>query len=154
MMKNKTINNKITPILFILLTSSSQIAFSADLSGLWQSIDDKTGNVKTTIEIQPDAQGIYTGTIKTISPRVGSKLQETCINCPAPYTNQRLVGLKTITGLKHVSGNDYAEGQILDPISGKQANLKAKLSTSGNRLNLQGFTNNIAGRTQAWIRVK
>ena len=153
-MKNKTINNKITPILFILLTSSSQIAFSADLSGLWQSIDDKTGNVKTTVEIRPDTQGIYTGTIKTISPRVGSQLQETCTLCPIPHTNQRLVGLKTITGLKHVSGSDYAEGQILDPISGKQQSLKAKLSASGNRLNLQGFSNNIAGRTQAWIRVK
>ena len=111
-------------------------------------------SVKTTVEIRPDTQGIYTGTIKTISPRVGSQLQETCTLCPIPHTNQRLVGLKTITGLKHVSGSDYAEGQILDPISGKQQSLKAKLSASGNRLNLQGFSNNIAGRTQAWIRVK
>ena len=147
-------NNKISPLFFTLLIGFSQITLAEDITGLWQSIDDKTGNVKTTVEIRPDTQGIYTGTIKTISPRVGSQLQETCTLCPIPHTNQRLVGLKTITGLKHVSGNDYAEGQILDPISGKQANLKAKLSTSGNRLNLQGFTNNIAGRTQAWIRVK
>ena len=139
---------------FALLIGFSTLTSAQDITGLWQSIDDKTGNVKTTVEIRPDTQGIYTGTIKTISPRVGSQLQETCTLCPTPHTNQRLVGLKTITGLKHVSGSDYAEGQILDPISGKQQSLKAKLSASGNRLNLQGFSNNIAGRTQAWIRVK
>ena len=154
MMKNIILNNKIIAIIFTLLICGSQMGFAEDISGLWQSIDDKTGNVKTTVEIRSDAQGIYSGTIKSISPRVGSKLQETCVRCPAPYTNQRLVGLKTITGLKHVSGNDYAEGQIFDPISGKQASLKVKLSASGNRLNLQGFSNNIAGQTQAWIRVK
>ena len=147
-------NNKISPLFFTLLIGFSQITLAEDITGLWQSIDDKTGNVKTTVEIRPDTQGIYTGTIKTISPRVGSQLQETCTLCPTPHTNQRLVGLKTITGLKHVSGSDYAEGQILDPISGKQQSLKAKLSASGNRLNLQGFSNNIAGRTQTWIRVK
>ena len=147
-------NNKISPLFFTLLIGFSLITLAEDITGLWQSIDDKTGNVKTTVEIRPDTQGIYTGTIKTISPRVGSQLQETCTLCPIPHTNQRLVGLKTITGLKHVSGSDYAEGQILDPISGKQQSLKAKLSASGNRLNLQGFSNNIAGRTQAWIRVK
>lgn len=72
MMKNIILNNKIIPIIFTLLIGSSQMGFAEDISGLWQSIDDKTGNVKTTVEIRPNAQGIYSGTIKTISPRLGS----------------------------------------------------------------------------------
>ncbi len=54
-------NNKISPLFFTLLIGFSQITLAEDITGLWQSIDDKTGNVKTTVEIRPDTQGIYTG---------------------------------------------------------------------------------------------
>ena len=138
-----------------LLVGSSSMALAQDITGLWQSIDDKTGEIKAIVEIKPDHNGIYTGTIKTITPRMGYQPKEFCSNCPAPYTNQPILGLKTITGLKQINGNDYGQGKVIDPISGKIYSLKAKLSTSGNRLNLRGYIGvSTLGRSQTWLRVK
>ena len=120
-------------------------------------IDDKTSEVKAIIEIKPNDQGVYTGTIKTITPRVGYQPKEFCYKCPAPYTNQPILGLKTFTGLTLAKDkdNEYANGKVIDPLTGKIYSLKAKLSTNGNRLNLRGYIGvSTLRRTQTWLRVK
>jgi uncharacterized protein (DUF2147 family) len=52
-----------------------------------------------------------------------------CVNCPAPYTNKPLVGLEIIHGLKHVENNNYSDGRILDPLTGKMYSLKGRLAS-------------------------
>ena len=93
-----------------LLLGFSTLTSAQDITGLWQSIDDKTSEVKAIIEIRPNDQGIYTGTIKTITPHVGYQPKELCYKCPRPYTNQPILGLKTFTGLKLAKDNEYADG--------------------------------------------
>ncbi|MGR3978426.1 DUF2147 domain-containing protein [Acinetobacter sp. 1207_04] len=138
-----------------LLLGFSTLTSAQDITGLWQSIDDKTSEVKAIIEIRPNDQGTYTGTIKTITPRVGYQPKELCYKYPAPYTNQPILGLKTFTGLKLSKDNEYADGKVIDPLTGKIYNLKAKLSTNGNRLNLRGYVGvSTIGRSQTWLRVK
>jgi uncharacterized protein (DUF2147 family) len=76
-----------------------------------------------------------------------------CVNCPAPYTNKPLVGLEIISGLKHVENNNYADGRILDPLTGKMYSLKGRLASNNKRLTLRGYVGISAiGRTQTWIR--
>ena len=130
-----------------------QLSFAEDISGLWQSIDDKTGAPKGIVKISKDSNGTYVGTITKVTPRIGYKPKEFCVNCPAPYTNKPIIGLNVINGLKHKNGDNYEGGKILDPNSGKIYSLKAKLSSNGKKLVLRGYIGIAAlGRSQTWIR--
>ena len=127
--------------------------FAADLTGTWQSIDDKTGSPKALIEITKAENGTFTGKIVKVTPRAGYTPKTMCVDCPAPYTNKPLVGLEIIKGLQHVDNNNYANGRILDPLAGKMYSLKGRLAANGKRLTLRGYVGISAiGRTQTWIR--
>ncbi|HQW52938.1 MAG TPA: DUF2147 domain-containing protein [Acinetobacter sp.] len=131
----------------------SSLAFAEDITGLWQTIDDKTGAPKGQVEIRKDANGNYVGKVVKITPRLGYTPKEICVDCPAPYTNKPILGLDTLTGLKHSSGNNYTGGRILDPNTGKIYSMKAKLSANGKRLHLRGYVGvSVLGRNQIWIR--
>ena len=142
----------------ILIVTFASLFFSGnvlaqDLSGIWQQIDDKTGSPKAIIEIRKSSNNTFTGKIIKITPRPGYTPREKCINCPAPYTDQPILGLEVFKNLKNEGENLYAGGKILDPLSGKIYNLKGKQSTNGKRLLLRGYIGISAiGRTQTWIR--
>ena len=142
----------------ILLVTFASLFFSSnvlaqDLSGTWQQIDDKTGSPKAIIEIHKSSNNTFTGKVVKITPRIGYTPRENCVNCPAPYTDQPILGLEIFKNLKFEGENLYAGGQILDPLSGKIYNLKGKQSTNGKRLLLRGYIGISAiGRTQTWIR--
>ncbi|WP_032857849.1 DUF2147 domain-containing protein [Acinetobacter dispersus] len=139
----------------LLFSTISSFTFAEDITGLWQSIDDKTGAPKGLVEIRKEANGTYTGTIVKITPRAGYTPKEICVDCPAPYTNKPIVGLDVVTGLKHSEGLNYTNGRILDPNSGKIYSMKAKLSSNGKRLHLRGYLGISAlGRNQIWIRTQ
>ena len=137
----------------LLLSAMTSFAFANDITGLWQTIDDKTGAPKGQVEIRQEANGTYVGKIVKITPRAGYTPKTTCVDCPAPYTNKPILGLDVLTGLKHSSGNNYTKGRILDPNTGKVYSMKAKLSSNGKRLTLRGYVGvSVLGRTQIWIR--
>ena len=142
----------------ILLVTFASLFFSGnvlaqDLSGTWQQIDDKTGSPKAIIEIHKSSNNTFIGKVVKITPRIGYTPRENCVNCPAPYTDQPILGLEIFKNLKFEGENLYAGGQILDPLSGKIYNLKGKQSTNGKRLLLRGYIGISAiGRTQTWIR--
>ncbi|WP_010113642.1 DUF2147 domain-containing protein [Acinetobacter sp. P8-3-8] len=145
--------SKIKFLTAIVMLSLSQFTFAEDISGLWQSIDDKTGAPKGIVRISKDADGTYMGTVTKVTPRVGYKPKEFCVDCPAPYTNKPIIGLNVIRGLKHKNGDNYEGGKILDPNSGKIYSLKAKLSPNGKKLVLRGYVGiAVLGRSQTWIR--
>ena len=137
-----------------LLSAVSSFSFAEDITGLWQTIDDKTGAPKGQVEIRKE-NDTYVGKIVKITPRLGYTPKEICVDCPAPYTNKPILGLDSLTGLKHSSGNNYTGGRILDPNTGKVYNMKAKLSSNGKRLHLRGYLGISAlGRNQIWIRAE
>ncbi|NWK76079.1 DUF2147 domain-containing protein [Acinetobacter cumulans] len=137
----------------LVLSSLSSLAFANDLTGLWQNIDDKTGSPKALLEIRKANNGTYTAKVIRITPRAGYTPKETCVGCPAPYTNKPILGLDVLTGLRESTDNNFDRGQILDPLSGKIYSTKAKLSPNGKRLTLRGYVGVSAlGRSQTWIR--
>ncbi|NNH88867.1 DUF2147 domain-containing protein [Acinetobacter terrae] len=144
----------------ILLATFVGLFFSGnvlaqDLSGTWQQIDDKTGSPKAIIEIRKEANNTFTGKITKVTPRPGYTPRETCNNCPAPYTNQPILGMDVLKGLKYVEGtHNYEKGRVIDPLAGKIYDAKVKLSASGKRLTLRGYVGISAlGRSQTWLRL-
>lgn len=128
-------------------------AFANDITGKWLQIDDKTGTSKAIIEIRKDTNNSYIAKIVKITPRPGYIPQEKCKNCPAPYTNQPILGMDVLKGLKFISENNYDDGKIIDPLTGKIYSAKAKLNPTGKRLTLRGYIGISAiGRSQTWIR--
>ena len=137
----------------LLLSAVSSFSFAEDITGLWQTIDDKTGAPKGLVEIRKE-NDTYVGKIVKVTPRAGYTPKETCVDCPPPYTNKPIIGLDVVTGLKSTDGLNYTSGRILDPNTGKLYSMKAKLSSNGKRLHLRGYLGISAlGRNQIWIRV-
>ena len=137
----------------VVFSSLSSLAFAQDITGTWKNIDDKTGSSKAILEIRQEANGTFTAKVVKVTPRPGYTPKETCINCPAPYTNKPILGMDVLTGLKYVEGLNFSGGKIIDPLSGNIYSLKAKLSPNGKRLNLRGYVGISAlGRSQTWIK--
>ena len=128
-------------------------AYAQDITGIWKNIDDKTGSSKAILEIKKAPNNTYIAKIVKVTPRPGYTPKETCIKCPAPYTDKPILGLDVLTGLKHTSDNNYTGGKIIDPLSGKIYSANAKLTANGKRLTLRGYIGVSAiGRSQTWIK--
>ncbi|MCG2609500.1 DUF2147 domain-containing protein [Acinetobacter sp. SM34] len=124
-----------------------------DLTGTWKTIDDKTGSSKAVLEMRQESNGTYTAKIVKVTPRPGYTPKETCVNCPAPYTDKPILGLDVLTGLKSIGDNQFVNAKVLDPLNGKIYSGKAKLSPNGKRLTLRGYVGVSAlGRSQTWIK--
>lgn len=137
----------------LLISGLPCFAYANDITGLWKNIDDKTGSSKAVLEIRQEPNGTYTAKIIKVTPRPGYTPRETCVDCPAPYTNKPILGLDVLTGLKASGSSNFISGKILDPLSGKIYSTKAKLSPNGNRITLRGYIGVSAlGRSQTWIR--
>ena len=140
-------------ILSALFCSISLSSMAKDITGIWKNIDDKTGSSKAVLEIRKVSNGTYTGKIIKVTPRPGYTPKETCIDCPAPYTNKPILGMDVLKNLKQTNAEDFTGGRIIDPLTGKIYSMKAKLSSNGNRLLLRGYVGVSAlGRSQTWIR--
>ncbi|WP_425919259.1 DUF2147 domain-containing protein [Acinetobacter sp. TSRC1-2] len=137
----------------LVFSSLSGLAFAEDISGMWKNIDDKTGSSKAILEMRQESNGTYTAKIIKVTPRPGYTPKETCVNCPAPYTNKPILGLDILTGLKAAGDNNFVNAKVLDPLSGRIYSGKAKLSANGKRLTLRGYVGVSAlGRSQTWIK--
>lgn len=137
----------------LLLSTSSSAVFAEDISGVWKNIDDKTGSSKAILEIRQENNGTYTAKIVKITPRPGYTAKETCVNCPAPYTNKPILGMDVLKGLKPAAGSNFTDGKIIDPLSGNIYSMKAKLSPNAKRLTLRGYVGvSVLGRSQTWIK--
>lgn len=129
--------------------------FAEDITGIWQQIDDKTGAAKAIIKIDKEANNTYTGKIVKVTPRPGYTPRATCNKCPAPYTNDPILGMEILKGLKHVEGtHNYEKGRVIDPLAGKIYDAKVRLNANSKRLTLRGYMGVSAlGRSQTWIRL-
>ena len=151
-MKKKSIRKG---ILGLVLSLASVTAFSATIEGFWHSIDDRTGEKLSIVEIRKGADGTFRGKILYRYPVPGGVALTHCTKCPPPYTNQPIVGLEFFSGFKQDEKNPnlYVDGRVLEPKSGKIYKGKANLSADGKRLRLRGYVGVSAlGRTQVWIR--
>jgi hypothetical protein len=138
----------------LLLSGGVHAADAEGLVGYWRTIDDRTGFARGVVHIQQARDGSYVGVPVMAMPRPGYTPKEFCVDCPPPYTGKRIMGLTVLTGLRAAdTPNQYVDGRLLDPLSGRIYRCKAKLSPDGRRLTMRGYVGvSMLGRSQSWIR--
>ncbi|WP_201584785.1 DUF2147 domain-containing protein [Psychrobacter sp. HII-4] len=133
-----------------LLPLSAQ---AASLDGTqWQTIDDKTGEKKAIIQLNERGGKVSGKIIKVLNKE---KAKAVCTKCPGNLKNQPVEGLQILTGLKAEGNNQWSDGKLVDPESGKVYSGKITLSDNGQSLDLRGYVGTpLFGRSQTWQRVK
>jgi uncharacterized protein (DUF2147 family) len=133
-----------------LLFSGAALAQAKDSPvGLWKTIDDETKAAKSIVRIT-EKDGVLSGKIeKIIDP---AKADAKCTLCADDRKDKPVQGMVILTGLKK-SDTEWADGQILDPNSGKIYKAKAKVIDDGKKLEMRGFIGiALLGKTQVWLR--
>ncbi|RZF50432.1 DUF2147 domain-containing protein [Acinetobacter halotolerans] len=152
-MQKKLLMNGIMGISLAVLTT---MGHAATPEGFWKSIDDRSGELLSIIEVKKKTDGTYTGTIAYRYPVPGGGTVLTnCVKCPEPFKNKPILGLQIAWGLKQDPQNpdQYIDGRILEPKTGNIYKGKAQLSADGKRMRMRGYMGISAlGRTQVWIR--
>ena len=146
-----TLSNKpLIKIVGISLLFFSTITLAASPTGLWKSIDDKTGKPRSLIRISED-NGVYIGVVeKGLLP--GDTGDRICDKCTDDRKDQKIIGMTIIKNIKEKDGA-YSGGEILDPDNGKTYKCKMKLNEAGDKLEVRGFIGvSLFGRSQTWVR--
>ena len=133
------------------LLSTSVLAVS--LNGTqWQTIDDKTGEKKAVMQLT-ESGGKVTGKILKVLDK--EKADALCTKCPGSLKNKPVEGLQILSGFKADGNNQWSDGKLVDPESGKTYSGKLTLSDNGQSLKLRGFVGTpVFGRSQTWQRIK
>jgi len=125
-------------------------AFAADAVGRWRTIDDQTGEAKSIVEIERNAEGIYSGRIiELFNP---SRPNPTCDQCSDDRKDQPITGMEIIRGMRESGTDAYSGGTILKPDEGKVYRSKMKLIDNGAKLEVSGCVLFIC-RSQTWERI-
>ncbi len=135
------------------LLAGQSLAYADDSSpvGLWKTIDDKTGKVRSIVRII-DTNGVLSGKIEKIFPGPNEEQNPKCDKCTDARKDQPIVGLTFMSGLKK-DGDEYSGGEILDPDNGKIYRSKMALTDGGKKLKVRGYIGTpIFGRSQTWLR--
>ena len=120
--------------------------------GNWQTVDDKTKEVKSEIQIT-DNSGVLNGRVTKLL-RKESKQDAVCDECSDDRKGKPMLGLEIIRGAKKAEGKDvWEDGKILDPENGKTYTLKLTPIEGGKKLEVRGSIGPF-GRTQTWVRVQ
>ena len=119
--------------------------------GRWHTVDDKTGEVKSEINVIENA-GVITGSVSKLL-RKDAKQDDVCDKCTDDRKDKAILGLQIIRGAKKAEGKDvWEEGKILDPENGKNYTLRMTPVDGGKKLEVRGSIGPF-GRTQTWVRV-
>ena len=147
---NRTISSLLTLTAGAFLSTS---VFAVSLDGTqWQTIDDKTGQKKAVVQLT-ESNGKVSG--KIIKVLDAKKAKAVCEKCPGTLKNQPVEGLQILTGLKSSGTNQWSDGKLIDPESGKTYSGKLTLSDNGQSLQLRGYVGSpVFGRSQTWQRLK
>jgi len=138
-------------VLFYFCFIASSFAQDASIVGKWKTIDDKTGEPKSIVQIS-EKDGKYSGQIIELFRKPGEDPDPVCDKCPDDDVrkNQPTKGMVIIKDItKRSSG--YAGGTILDPKEGKI--YTCKLWIEDGKLMVRGYIA-FFYRTQTWHKVE
>lgn len=120
--------------------------------GTWNSVDDKTKELKSEIVIT-EAAGVLSGKVTKLL-RKDADQKAVCDKCTDDRKDKAVLGLEIIRGAKKAEGKDvWEEGKILDPENGKNYTLRLTPIEGGKKLEVRGSVFGM-GRTQTWVRVQ
>lgn len=134
------------PFIFWLTTAQAQ-----SIVGKWQTVDDNSGEVRSVIELFEKSGRIF-GKVVSIHFKPGENTDPVCDKCEEkdPRFKKKIIGMEI---LQHMikKGEEYTEGEILDPENGKV--YRCKIWLEGKFLKVRGYWGPFY-RTQSWHRTE
>ena len=128
-------------VLSFVLCMVASVAFAAeDISGLWKTIDDETGEAKSIVQVY-EYQGAHYGRVI----KLFKNPDKTAVGIKG---DPKIVGLDVIWNLKD-EGERFKGGKILDPAKGKIYTCEAWVE--GDKLIVRGKIGPF-GRNQTWLK--
>lgn len=85
-------NSLMNGIMGISLAVFSTDGFATTPERYWKSIDDRTGEQLSIVEVKKKPDGTYTGTIVYRYPVLGGgNILTNCVKCPEPFKNKPIL---------------------------------------------------------------
>jgi len=138
-------------LLALPLLAASLAAQAADgPTGRWKTIDDKTGKVKSIVEISQAGNGTLSGKVVEIL-QSDKGPNPVCDGCEGERHNKPIKGMTILWNLKADDASHWSGGTILDPANGKTYKSKLALQPGGQKLDVSGCILFIC-RAQTWVR--
>jgi len=134
----------------ILLITISIFSNAQSPVGIWQTIDDNEGDVRTEVEL-------YYSVDSTLEAKVHHLFRPdaplTCPKCPGNKKDQLLIGLIFMWNLEYDNRDERWEGgRILEPESGREFKCYLQMKNA-NHIKVRGYLGFPAiGRSQNWYR--
>ena len=120
-----------------------------DIFGTWRTIDDETGEAKSTVKIYEE-NGIVYGKIIDIYNEADKNAL--CTKCVGEEHNKPVIGLVIIKDMIK-NGENYTNGTIFDPERGKKYKCKLSLDEDNSDiLQVRGYIS-VFYATQYWERI-
>ena len=136
--------------LVILILFSVTTTFAQDVFGKWKTVDDVTGEAKSILEIYKVEDKAYGKVVEILNKEYKYEL---CTNCKGDNKDKPIEGLVIMKNLQE-DDNEWNDGTIIDPESGKEYDCYIKLE-SKNKIKIRGYIGLAAfGRSQYWYRVE
>lgn len=142
-------------IMGITIACASVSTFAASIEGYWKSIEERTGEQLSIVEIRKGSNGRFHGKIIYRYPNSHGISLTNCTKCAAPNTNKPILGLEILSGFREDPNkpDSYIDGRVLEPTSGRVYKGKGVVTGEGKRLRMRGYMGVSAlGRTVVWIR--
>jgi uncharacterized protein (DUF2147 family) len=136
-------------LLFLIFNCFIIISFSQSVEGHWYTYDDDTGVLKSKVKIYVEENKLYAEICELYNTAHGYENPK-CLPCPGERKNQRVIGMKVITGLEKEGDEWQGENAILDPKEGEVYDCTIWMEDD-NKLAVRGYQG-IFFRTQYWKR--
>jgi uncharacterized protein (DUF2147 family) len=118
--------------------------------GTWKTIDDKTGDAKSHLEIYEKGGKLYGKVVKLLKKGPDTR----CDKCSGAKKDQLVVGMNVVEGMAAEDGM-WKGGKILDPENGNEYACSMWFEKGQpDELRVRGKHWTGLYRTQTWYRVK
>jgi uncharacterized protein (DUF2147 family) len=139
-------------LFFVMVISCmfvSGIVLAADSPvGTWKTVDDKTGKVKSEVQIYEQGGKLFGKITSLTDPLDKQGKPRICTDCKGADKDKPIVGLVILKDLAP-SKDRYKGGTILDPEDGKV--YKAEMWMEDGKLKVRGYLS-LFYKTQTWIK--
>ena len=134
--------------LAVVVGSGSLLLAAESPVGMWKTVDDKTGTIKSEVEIYEQGGKLFGKIVGLTEPNDKQGKPKTCTHCTGADKDKPIVGLVIIRDLAP-SGERYKGGTILDPEDGKV--YKAEIWVEDGKLKVRGYIG-FFYKTQTWVK--
>ena len=145
-----TLLSRFTLATGLLLIAGSAFAATDTPVGTWKTIDDKTHQPKSIVEITDNNGELQAKVVKVLNSDEGPN--PICKECDGARKNQPIEGMTIMWGVTK-DDDVWDGGKILDPKNGKEYKVKLTLMDGGQKLDVPGYIGfALLGRSQVWER--